>query len=62
MSNTRKLATSIAGAVAGLAGLTIALVPAVAIAESSGQELATSQVANSAENTSRVSGDDSPWN
>lgn len=62
MSNTRKFATAIAGTVAGLTGLTIALVPAVAIAESSGQEPATSQVADSAENTSGVSGDDSPWN
>ena len=62
MSNTRKVATSIAGTIAGLAGLTLALVPAVAIAESSGQESDTSQVADSVENTSGIEDDDSPWN
>jgi hypothetical protein len=62
MSNTRKFATSIAGTVAGLAGLTLALVPVVAITDSSDQESATSQVADSVGSTSDVSGDDSPWN
>lgn len=64
MTITRKFAMSIAGTIAGLAGLTFALVPAVAVADPSGPgpESDTSQVAASVDDAPAGSDDDFPWN